>query len=406
MEELKKLKLEVVAMQDKIKFIDSMKVIINKPFDELSIRFLEDLSGEIKKINKIYTYPDLVYLMMWCAKKNLLKLKKKYKSNSFKIGRGLVFHVCPNNVPVNFIYSFIIGLLSGNSNIVKLPSKNFKERNILLKSINKLFNLKRYQDFKKSNLFINYDHEQENYLTEHISSKSDARIIWGGDKTIETLKKIITPARCIDVCFADRYSVSIINGKKFNLLKQSSLDLLARKYFYDVYSMDQLACNSPHFLFWIGKISEKNKNYFFKKISNIAQKKFSFDEIHMMNKYSNLTDKIMKYKNIGSVKMYENYLYTVKINNQNIDIENIRGVNGIIFQLHIQNINKLSNYVKKKCQTITYFGVRNKEFESLITKYNLLGGDRIVEIGKAFNFNLIWDGIDTINILSRTVGVE
>ena len=122
----------------------------------------------------------------------------------------------------------------------------------------------------------------------------------------------------------------------------------------------------------------------------------------MMNKYSNLTDKIMKYKNIGSVKMYENYLYTVEINNQNIDIENIRGVNGIIFQLHIQNINKLSNYVKK-CQTITYFGVRNKEFESLITKYNLLGGDRIVEIGKAFNFNLIWDGIDTINILSRTV---
>ena len=125
--------------------------------------------------------------------------------------------------------------------------------------------MKRYQDLKKSNLFINYDHEQENFVTEHISSKSDARIIWGGDKTIETLKKIITPARCIDVCFADRYSVSIINGKKFNLLKQSSLDLLARKYFYDVYSMDQLACNSPHFLFWIGKISEKTKIIFLKK---------------------------------------------------------------------------------------------------------------------------------------------
>ena len=44
-------KLEVVAMQDKIKLIDSMKVIINKPFDELSIRFLEDLSGEIKKMD-------------------------------------------------------------------------------------------------------------------------------------------------------------------------------------------------------------------------------------------------------------------------------------------------------------------------------------------------------------------
>ena len=393
-------------MQDKIKFIDGIKLKINKPFSKLSIRFLEDLSGEIRKVNKIHSYPELVYLMMWCNKKNLLRLKQKHKSFSFKIGRGIVFHVCPNNVPVNFIYSFIIGLLSGNSNIVKLPSKNFKEKNILLRSVKRLFNLKRYQDLKKSNLFINYDHEQENFVTEHISSKSDARIIWGGDKTVEKLKKISTPARCIDICFADRYSASVINGKKFNSLKQFSLDLLARKYFYDVYSMDQLACNSPHFLFWIGKISEKNKNYFFEKISNIAQNKFNFDEIHMMNKYSNLTDKIMEFKNIGNIKMYENYLYTVEINNQKIDIENIRGVNGIIFQLHIQNLNKLSNYVKKKCQTITYFGLRKNEFENLITKHNLLGADRIVEIGKAFNFDLVWDGIDTINILSRAVSVE
>ena len=77
-----------------------------------------------------------------------------------------------------------------------------------------------------------------------------------------------------------------------------------------------------------------------------------------------------------------------------------------IFQLHIQNLNKLSNYVKKKCQTITYFGLRKNEFENLITKHNLLGADRIVEIGKAFNFDLVWDGIDTINILSRAVSVE
>ena len=154
------------------------------------------------------------------------------------------------------------------------------------------------------------------------------------------------------------------------------------------------------------KNKRKNKNYFFEKISNIAQNKFNFDEIHMMNKYSNLTDKIMEFKNIGNIKMYENYLYTVEINNQKIDIENIRGVNGIIFQLHIQNLNKLSNYVKKKCQTITYFGLRKNEFENLITKHNLLGADRIVEIGKAFNFDLVWDGIDTINILSRAVSVE
>ena len=53
----------------------------------------------------------------------------------------------------------------------------------------------------------------------------------------------------------------------------------------------------------------------------------NFDEVHMIDKYSNLIDKIMKYKELGSVKMYENYLYTVKLRDSDINIEDIRGVN-------------------------------------------------------------------------------
>ena len=300
----------------------------------------------------------------------------------------------------------MIGLLSGNSNIVKLPSKDFKEIDILLKCIKKLFSLKKYINLKKSNLFLKYDHDKEDYISKYISSKSDARIIWGGDTTVEKLKKIHTPARCIDVCFADRYSISIINTKKFNSLKQSTIDLIARKFFYDIYSMNQLACNSPHFLFWLGDENEQKKNYFLDKISKIAKQKFNFDEVHMIDKYSNLINKIMKYKELGSVKMYENYLYTVKLKDSNINIENIRGVNGIIFQINVKHLNKMPNYIKKKCQTVTQFGFKKKEFENLILTENLLGADRIVEIGKAFNFNLIWDGVDTINSLSRIVSFE
>ena len=45
------------------------------------------------------------------------------------MGRGLIFHITPTNVPTNFFYSFIFSLLSGNSNIVKLPTKDFEEKN-------------------------------------------------------------------------------------------------------------------------------------------------------------------------------------------------------------------------------------------------------------------------------------
>ena len=56
-------------------------------------------------------------------------------------------------------------------------------------------------------------------------------------------------------------------------------------------------------------------------------------------------------------------IYTVEINNQKIDIENIRGVNGIIFQLHIQNLNKLSNYVKKMSDNYIFL-----DFEKMNSK--------------------------------------
>ena len=56
-------------MQDKIKSIDNLKLNINKPFNELSINFLDDLSKEIKKLKKIKMYPDLYYLLFWCPKK-------------------------------------------------------------------------------------------------------------------------------------------------------------------------------------------------------------------------------------------------------------------------------------------------------------------------------------------------
>ena len=47
------------------------------------------------------------------------------------MGRGSVLHITPSNVPTNFAYSMVFGLLSGNNNIIRLPSKNFHQVKIL-----------------------------------------------------------------------------------------------------------------------------------------------------------------------------------------------------------------------------------------------------------------------------------
>ena len=86
----------------------------------------------------IRNYPDLKALAFWCRLKNILKLKKKLNTEKNKIGLGLVFHITPSNIPTNFVYSLIFGLLSGNSNIIKVPSKDFNQIKIICAIISKV----------------------------------------------------------------------------------------------------------------------------------------------------------------------------------------------------------------------------------------------------------------------------
>ena len=121
---------------------------VSEPFDSKVVNFLDDFSNELKKQKKIYNFPDLVYLIFWTNYNKIQELKNKFTNKNISLGRGLIFHICPSNVPTNFIYSFFFGLLSGNSNIVKIPSKNFQEKKIILFIINKLFQ-------KKEKLYLN-----------------------------------------------------------------------------------------------------------------------------------------------------------------------------------------------------------------------------------------------------------
>ena len=377
---------------------------VSEPFNNQSIDFLSDFSKELKKEKKIYKFPDLIYLIFWTSYKKIGEAKKKFLSRNIRLGRGLIFHICPSNVPTNFIYSFFFGLLSGNSNIVKVPSKVFPEKNIILSTINKLFKKKKYLGLKNSNFFIKYDEKIEN--TQKISSICDGRVIWGGDKTINEVRKIWIPERAIELTFADRYSLSILNLNKFKKIKNHEIKLIAKKFFYDSYMMNQSACNSPHFVFWVGKKNNNLQQKFWKELNYIAEQKFILDESVVLNKYSNLIKNMIDQKNFQNIKLFKNNLYVVNPNKNIKNIENIRGISGIFFQKNIASIIELKKFITKKCQTVTYFGLNKKQIESFVLKNNLFGIDRVVPIGKALDINLVWDGYDVIDSLSRTITLE
>ena len=377
---------------------------VSEPFNDQSIDFLSDFSKELKKEKKIYKFPDLIYLVFWTNYKKVKEVKEKLISKNLRLGRGLIYHICPSNVPTNFIYSFFFGLLSGNSNIVKVPSKSFPEKNIILSGINKLFKKKKYLPLKNSNFFIQYDEKIEN--TRRLSSICDGRIIWGGDKTINEVRKIWIPERAVELTFADRYSLSILDLSKFTKIKDHEIKLVAKKFFYDSYMLNQSACNSPHFVFWVGKKNNNFQQRFWNELNNIAKEKFVLNENVAVNKYLNLITNIINQKDFQDIKFFKNNLYVVNPNQNIKNIEDIRGLSGIFFQKNIRNLSELKKFITKKCQTVTYFGLNKEQIKSFLLRNNLLGIDRVVPIGKALDINLIWDGYDVIDSLSRIITIE
>ena len=376
---------------------------VTEPFNNLSIDFLVDFSSKLRKFKKINSFPDLIYLIFWCSK-NKNKNLAKYFNNYLRLGRGLIFHICPSNVPTNFIYSFFFGLLSGNSNIVKIPTKNFKEKNIILSVVKSLFSKKKYINLKNTNCFVQYNNKDE--VTKKISSICDGRVIWGGNKTINDIRKMWIPERAIDLTFPDRYSLSVINLDKLKKEKIDQVQLLAKKFYYDGYMMNQLACNSPHFVFWVGKKNKKLQSNFWHQLSKIVEKRFFFDDVHVVDKYTNLMENIIIQKDFNKIKMFKNNLYVIDPSNKTNQIEDIRGVNGTFFQKNINQINDLKQFITKKCQTVSYFGFTKDQLKYFLLNNNLLGIDRVVPVGKALEIDIIWDGYEIVKSLSRVISLE
>ena len=119
-----------------------------KPFDSLVCEFLEIFSKKLDLIKNIKNYPDLKTLSFWCRKGNINSLKKKYFSEESRLGLGMIFHITPSNIPTNFAYSLIFGLLTGNSNVVKVPSNKFNEVDIICSVINLILKNKKFRKIK------------------------------------------------------------------------------------------------------------------------------------------------------------------------------------------------------------------------------------------------------------------
>ena len=84
-----------------------------------------------------------------------------------------------------------------------------------------------------------------------VSSIADGRLIWGGDRTIETIKKCNTKNKVTDLIFGDRVSLSVIDLKHLKKINKLELKQLINNFYNDTFLVDQNGCSSPKIILLI-----------------------------------------------------------------------------------------------------------------------------------------------------------
>lgn len=404
-------KSEVVAMlltQDKqiVQYLVGADIISSCPLEPYALiicEFLSELSKELRSSKEVSIFPDIMAFAYFCRKKHIEQLKKAFNDGKTRLGLGILFHIAPSNIPINFAFSFVFGLLAGNANIVRVPSKNFPQIAMICKTIKKILKAEQFKILRSMICFIRY--EQDDKTTAFFSKNCNARIIWGGDKTVEHIRSFPIALRSSDITFPDRYSFCMINADAVMALDHEKLQKLVNDFYNDTYLMDQNACSSPHLIIWLGNEKQKAKERFWGALEKIVEKKYFVSTVIAIDKYTQFCHDAISHDKIARVIQHKNNIYRLVVNSLPNEIDQLRGRCGYFYEHDLVNRNDLWRVVNQKFQTLVYFGLNQFELRDEVLMHRLTGIDRIVPIGKALDMGVIWDGYDMVKVLSRIIDV-
>jgi hypothetical protein len=378
------------------------------PFGFRQLEFAAALARELTTSSKIRSFPELVSLGFWLRTSNLRRMIDAFnlqKGCSINLPRGLVFHIAPSNVDAIFVYSWLISLLCGNRNIVRISSKETTQTSLLLATLNGLLQQSKWDDIAQRTLIIRYGHDPE--ISAALSAFCDLRVIWGGDETIRAFRSFPLNPRATELAFANKFSLSVLDANLVATAQEETIKKLVSDFHNDAYWYGQMACSSPKMVLWRGcavDVDLATQRFWPALQLELSNRKVKVEPADNMNKEV-MADALAIEGVAERIFTPASTITRIWMSKPKLH-EDMHCGAGLFYEARVNSLDSLSPLLSRKVQTIGYFGVTENDWREFVVNQIPAGIDRIVPIGQALDFEPIWDGFDLFLAFQRQLSIK
>ncbi len=389
-------------------FLDRTRDSRGEPFAPARIESLGRLSTAILTDPVLRQDPASVSVAYWLRRAQLTRLAEEHARRAeaepdvIRVPVGRVLHLAPANVDTLFIYSWALAFLCGNASVVRVS----QDAGLIVQSLLRVIGGLAREDteFQAANRFVTYGHDEA--LTGALSAWCTHRVIWGGDDTVAALRPLPLPPHASERVFGNKYSFAVIDAGRYVGAAAEERARVAGGFFNDLFWFDQMACSSPQVVFWLGdpEMGERAAGEFEHALQVEVERRRFHAPVSSAVHRRNYAFGVAASSDVRVVMEHPGFV-SLRVRDGGIVEKEICG-GGLFRHVVVRGLSEVLPFVDEGDQTLTHWGVALDELRAFAAEAGARGLDRIVPIGEALAFDVVWDGFNLIDDVLRRVRVR
>jgi hypothetical protein len=389
-------------------FLSATREIKAEPFAVTRLDTLARLSAALLADPVLRQDPASVSVAYWLRRAQLTRLAEEHARRAamepdvLRVPVGCVLHMAPSNVDTLFLYSWALAYLCGNASIVRLS----QEQGIIVTALLRVIDSVAADDveLRRSNRFVTYGHDD--VVTTALSEWCAHRIIWGGDEAVAAIRPLPLPPHASERVFGSKYSFAVIDAGRFQQASEREHSQLASAFFNDLFWFDQMACSSPQTVFWIGpdETAEAAAAEFERSLqAEVERRHFKTPVSSAVHRRTHAFG-IAASTDVRVVLEHPGFV-GVHLPDHAALTKDICG-GGLLRHVSVDRLSEVLPFVGEGDQTMTYWGVEGTALRAFAAAAGARGLDRVVPIGEALAFDVVWDGFHLVDDMLRRIRVR